>query len=94
MNEQRKPEYYRALDEKLTSILPDLKSVVSTESWRWFEEWIRAGEYGLAAEVAAEGLMSAESPPAALCRDVLAAADMMALDSEPIAQLRQRVAGQ
>lgn len=92
MNERRSPEYYRELDDQLRALLPALQQTLSTESWRWFEEFVRAGEYGLAAEVAAEGLMDAAEPPAQLCREVLAAADVMGLESEPISKLRARVA--
>ena len=92
MSKRPSPEYFRALDEQLSALLPTLSAAVSTESWRWFEEFVRAGEYGLAVEAAAEGLLDAAAPPAELCRDVLSAADVMALESEPISRLRARTA--
>ena len=91
MSERRSKEYYQALEEQLSALLPGLQRAVSTESWRWFEEWVRAGEYGLAGEVAAEGLLASARPSLDLWREVLAAADEMGLNSEPIAQLRDRL---
>jgi hypothetical protein len=90
MSEQKHPEYYAALDDRLSGLLPALKHAVPVENWRWFEEWVRAGEYGLAVEVAAEGLVGATTAPPELCRDVLAAADAMQLNSDPIVRLRDR----
>ncbi|MBV8528825.1 MAG: hypothetical protein JOZ75_10950 [Candidatus Dormibacteraeota bacterium] len=88
MSERPKPESYAALDERLSALLPALKDAVPVENWRWFEEWIRAGEYGLAVEVAAEGLTGASAIPPELCRGLLAAADAMQLNSDPIVDLR------
>lgn len=88
------PQCYEALDERVTALLPALKVAVSTESWRWFEEFVRAGGYGLAEETAAEGLLDVAAPPA-LCRDdVLSAAGVMALETEPISRLRDRMASE
>jgi len=86
-------EYYQSLDTRLSALLPELQSTIPLENWRWFEEWIRAGEYGLAAEVAAESLVAVAKVPASLASELLSIAKMMALESDPIIQLRSRVSG-
>ena len=92
MSERKSAQYYQALDERLKKLLPDLQRTVPLENWRWFEEWVRAGEYGLAAEVAAEGLLVTDRLADELSREVLATADMMELNTEPIVRLRARLA--
>jgi hypothetical protein len=91
MSEQKSAEYYKSLDDRLRLLLPQLQESVGLESWRWCEEWIRAGEYGLAVEYAAEGLNARDHVPLSLASDLLSVAKVMKLDSEPVLTLRARV---
>ncbi len=91
MTERKSAEYYQALEGRLKPLLPELQATISLENWRWFEEWVRAGEYGLALEVAAEGLSALEETPQELAREILSTAKAMDLKTAPIARLRTKV---
>jgi hypothetical protein len=56
MTERRSDKYYSELEERLRSLMPLAARLLSPEVVKWYTEYLDAGEYGLAVEVAAEGL--------------------------------------
>ena len=84
-------EFYADLDARLTSLLPRLQQAISLDDCHWVEEYIRAGEYGLAVEEAAQGLALLDDVPVPLAEEVLSAATKMELRTEPIVRLQAKV---
>jgi hypothetical protein len=82
--------YYRALEGRLRALLPRATSLLAEEVITWFIEYLDVGEYGLAVEVAAEGL-----PPEAstgsqwLAVALLAEAELMGITGPAVSRLRE-----
>ncbi len=82
-------EYYEELEARLIELVPQVRRLVTGENADWFEEFIRAGEYGLAVETAAEALDASmpKAPLRAISSRLLAEAHLMELDSELLRKL-------
>lgn len=82
-------EYYEQLEARLVKLIPQVRHLTSAEDAHWFEEFVRAGEYGLAVETAAAALDASmpTEPLTALSSLLLAEARTMELDSEPLQKL-------
>ncbi len=84
-------EYYEQLEARLVKVVPRVRCLASDADADWFEEFIRAGEYGLAVETAA-GVLDASMPGEplrALSSRLLAEARLMQLDSELLQKLEE-----
>jgi hypothetical protein len=55
MSRREPDEYYIDLELRLRAIAPLAQSVLAPEPYRWFMEYLDAGEYGLAGDPAAPG---------------------------------------
>jgi hypothetical protein len=87
----RPPEYYAALDAKLSSLLPAVRKTLDLDTSRWFEEFVRAGEYGLAVEAALDKVVAmSELPPSDLVLPLLAA-ETMGLSGASIDRVKTRL---
>jgi hypothetical protein len=58
-------EYYIALERRLRALEPEAEAVLAPDPYRWFKDYLDAGEYGLAVEVALEELPDERHPAAA-----------------------------
>jgi hypothetical protein len=88
----RRPEYYAELDAKLRGLLPALRAAFDQETCRWYEEFVRAGEYGLAVETVLDKAVAVDAaPPPNLMRQLLEAADTMGLPGDTIARVREKL---
>lgn len=84
-------EYYEQLEARLVELIPQVRHLAIGEDADWFEEFVRAGEYGLAVETASAALdasMPAE-PLRALSSLLLAEARTMELDAELLQKLEE-----
>ena len=90
MAERRSDDYYRELEERLRLLTPLVEGPLSPEVVGWYTEYLDAGEYGLAVEVAAEGLPAADAHPQVreLALALLFEADGMRLAGPPVDHLR------
>jgi hypothetical protein len=90
MTKRPSDEYYRELETRLRALIPLAESVLSTEVLNWYMEYLDAGEYGLAVEVAAEGLPrdDAESRSREVAAALLAEAQVMDLRVPAVDRLR------
>jgi hypothetical protein len=50
------PSYYEELEREVAELAVELAPVLSEKQRRWIEEWIKAGEYGLAVIAMLENL--------------------------------------
>jgi hypothetical protein len=89
MTSPRASEHYAHVETELQALLPDLQTSLPLESWRWIEEWTRAGEYGLAVELAAEAVLCLASEHRQLQEKIVDLAALLALETDPIRQLRE-----
>jgi hypothetical protein len=88
----RPPEYYAALDSKLSSLLPAVRKALDLDTSRWFEEFVRAEEYGLAVEAALDKLVAmSEMPASDLVLPLLEAAETMGLSGSSIDRVKTRL---
>jgi hypothetical protein len=81
----RKPdEYYIELERRLRALAPLAASVLAPDPYRWFTEYLDAGEYGLAVEVASEEMPTgdASKPTRDLASGLLREAELMGLPDE------------
>jgi hypothetical protein len=69
---------------------PLAQTQLAAEPYGWFREYLDAGEYGLAVEVASEGLPPEDASTGAreLRAGLLAEAELMGLSDEVTARLR------
>lgn len=82
--------YYRELGERLRALLPAATRLLPSETVRWFGEFLDHGEYGLAVEIAAEGLPTAASPEVReLAGALLAEARVMEMTEPAVDRLRE-----
>lgn len=92
MTERQSDAYYRELERRLRTLLPLAGTVLKPEIVGWYSEYLDAGEYGLAVEVAAEGLPTGESPELQrLASALLSEAELMELAGSEVERLRTRV---
>jgi len=77
-------KYYEALEARLRALTPHVEILLDDESTRWFREFLDVGEYGLAVEVASEGLDRAMNRAhlQPLASGLLAEAELMGLPNE------------
>ena len=89
MTERRPDEYYMKLEGRLRSLIPLAREVLTAEAVKWYTEYLDAGEYGLAIEVAAEGFRSdtAASRSKELALALLAEADLMGMRGPAVDRL-------
>ena len=88
----RRPAYYAELDAKLRGLLPAVRAAFDLETCRWYEEFVRAGEYGLAVETVLDKAVAVDpAPPPILMRQLLEAADTMDLSGNTIARVREKL---
>lgn len=82
-------EYYEQLEARLIKLAPQVRNLVSGDDADWFEEFVRAGEYGLAVETASAALDASmpKEPLRALSSRLLAEAQLMELNSELLQKL-------
>jgi hypothetical protein len=92
MSRREPDEYYIELERRLRAIAPLAESVLAPEPYRWFMEYLDAGEYGLAVEVAAEEIPTGDSSETAreLSSGLLREAVLMGLPDDVI---RRRQSG-
>jgi len=65
MSERQPDRYYIELERRLRKLAPLAEAVLPPEPFRWFMEYLDAGEYGLAVEVASEEMPAGDSSSAA-----------------------------
>jgi hypothetical protein len=81
-------EYYRMLERRLRALLPLARRLLSDDSISWFGEYLDIGEYGLAVEVAAEGLPTeASADTRRLAAALLAEAELMGMTGPAVGRL-------
>ncbi|MGH2943714.1 MAG: hypothetical protein ACRDLN_13170 [Solirubrobacteraceae bacterium] len=92
MSSRQPDEYYIALERRLRALAPGAKRVLPAEPYRWFLEYVDAGEYGLAVEVASESLPEEASTPEVreLAGGLLREAEIMGLPDEVTQRLLSR----
>ena len=88
-------EYYLELERRLRMLGPLAEAVLPPEPQRWISEYLDAGEYGLAVEVASEEMPTGDSSPEArdLASGLLREAELMGLPDEVTRRLRRRSSG-
>ncbi|HEV2815302.1 MAG TPA: hypothetical protein VGW10_18750 [Solirubrobacteraceae bacterium] len=93
MSDRPSDEYYASLERRLRALLPLVETVVPRDVGHWFNEYLDAGEYGLAVETVAEALPDDPSGEAvgALASRLIAEADVMGL-AGPISDRLRRLA--
>jgi hypothetical protein len=80
------------MDAKLSRLLSVVRTAFDPETWGWYEEYVRAGEYGLAVETVLDKAVGEDfAPPPSLLRELLDAADMMGLSTESVTRVRERL---
>jgi hypothetical protein len=86
MSRREPDEYYIELERRLRAIAPLAQSVLAPEPYRWFMEYLDAGEYGLAVAVASEEMPRGDSSETAreLASSLLREAVLMGLPDEVI----------
>ncbi len=84
-------EYYEQLEARLVKLIPQVRHLASSEDAHWYEEFVRAGEYGLAVETAAAALDASmpTDPLTALSSLLLAEARTLELDLELLQKLEE-----
>lgn len=89
MSGRQPDEYYIALERRLRALDPQAKAVLPPDPYSWFKEYLDAGEYGLAVEVASEELPEDADTPAAreFASGLLREAEVMGLPDEVIRRL-------
>jgi len=89
MSERRPDEYYIELERRLRRLGPLAASVLPPQALTWFTDYLDAGEYGLAVEVASEQLPRDDVSPAAreLASGLLREAEIMGLGDDVIERL-------
>ena len=68
MSARQSDAYYRDLERRARELRPLAETVLAADAYKWFVEFIDAGEYGLAVGVAAKALPSARTVPAETLR--------------------------
>jgi hypothetical protein len=69
-----------------------VRAAFDLETCRWYEEFVRAGEYGLAVETVLDKAVGVDSaPPPIVMQQLLEAADTMGLSSNAIARVRDKL---
>lgn len=86
------PEYYAELENFLRALMPSVRGAVPPEAWHWYEEYLHAGEYGLAVETVLEHLLNGGDPLPTVAGALVEVADRMGLSSAPVTQAKQRLA--
>lgn len=84
-------EYYTALETRLRDLGPAVDHQCGAEVGRWYTEYLDAGEYGLAVEVAAEKLIPGNRGSSSLAGRLLEEARRMNVDEAFIELLTQAV---
>jgi hypothetical protein len=89
VSERRPDKYYIELEQRLRKLAPLAKSVLPPDPYSWFMDYLDAGEYGLAVEVASEEMPDRDSSPAAgqFASGLLREAEVMGLPDEVIRRL-------
>jgi hypothetical protein len=84
MSGRQPDEYYIALERRLRALEPQARAVLPPDPYRWFMEYVDAGEYGLAVEVASEELPEGNDAPATreFAAGLLREAEVMGLPDE------------
>jgi hypothetical protein len=84
MSRREPDEYYIELERRLRALAPLAESVLAPDPYRWFTEYLDAGEYGLAVEVASEEMPTGDSsePTRELASGLLREAELMGLPDE------------
>ena len=83
-------EYYHGLEERLGSLSPQIRALVSSELADWYEEYVAVGEYGLAIEVISE-VLTPDMPADVtqpLGEGLLSEAELMGLTGATVSRLR------
>jgi hypothetical protein len=93
MTDRRSDNYYRELEDRLRSLIPLAVRLLSPEVVKWYTEYLDAGEYGLAVEVAADGFPTDATPSRfrELAIALLAEAELMGLSGPATNHLRALV---
>ncbi len=83
MSDRHPDEYYRELEARLGALVPLVASSLPPRVLDSYREYLDAGEYGLAVEVAADALAGVpiEEPSRELARALLPEAETMSLES-------------
>jgi len=89
MAERWSDAYYVELERRLRALLAPAQGVLAAQPYRWFVEYLDAGEHGLAVQVASEALEPGEASRA-LADGLLAEAELMGLGDEVTGRLRRR----
>lgn len=85
------PAYYVELEKQLRKLSPLVAEAVPSETVvSWWDEFLTAGEYGLAVETVADELAKSASAvaPTALAESLLEAAERMGLSDPVVGKLR------
>lgn len=84
MSGRRPDEYYVELERRLRKLAPLAETVLGPDPFQWFIEYLDAGEYGLAVQVASEEIP--EGAPSAATRKLtsglLREAELMGLPDD------------
>jgi hypothetical protein len=92
MSGRQPDDYYIALERRLRTLLPQAEAVLPPEPYGWVLEYLDAGEYGLAVEVASEEMPERDVSPEAreLASGLLREAELVGLPDEVTRRLLAR----
>jgi hypothetical protein len=76
---RRSDSYYDEFDKRLLALAPLARSVLPPDTMKWYLEYVQAGEYGLAVEVAAEVISDNSEGGRDLAKELMLAAEKMGL---------------